>query len=806
MDVQLFPDALCTTHQCYGLTRANAELADPLVPITWNTDAPLHLVHSSHEHLAYITGLLVLQAWTAGLDDNGPLSERRPVLLITERPGTFAEAYLRLEVPADQIDAFSTARRMALYQRGQSAKASANYWDQKVGERNNQPRLHNMFPACDLSRPTTTPSPIASREYFGRGDDSAQERPALLIARPCDADGLALIARNHRPYLTIIDTDALPTDTTRHIAPTIAYHESLFAPELARLVPGTVYCLPDQQLKTFTDASTITLLEPHADPSLTEAWEAADFALSLLIADADRARDRTTRQIERAASLLRNVLLALPVGVDAYEQAVVYAQQPPASAYDASITEPLDALGHRLPEMTARGALQHDILKEVVKGFRTITNALRSASPKAPVIIQTVNESIANGRRVAVVAPNTAAAAAMTWISRLPAPHGLALPDMSVRVLTLDQLAALSPDEDCVLHQAFDPHTILTRLARLGPRHITFVLLPNELRFLNERFMRARRLAPEATPTVFAAIYAQLDRLAPPRARTTQPRPTLFSDSDFDLVQRLFEQGPRALRRASVLLDDIEAPDHENAHEVDALLIWLHGDLAVLLDANHRLPYVAHDHRVTSGTPADLEPGHALIIIDQAARESLKQSIVTRRKSELPAQLRDLLTRWKQELREGRWRLGLTQVQLLERIQTLGSQRLAPGVIGQWERDPTDEEIDQATVLGPLDPIDLQRIGQIVKSSWLQEHWQEVGRALLLIRDKQRRRGRQLTELLQRAAIGDDKLTPQDNELLERHGITPGRLKDAVTLITVKHTTTEPRRVPIAQLGELIPI
>jgi hypothetical protein len=118
-------------------------------------------------------------------------------------------------------------------------------------------------------------------------------------------------------------------------------------------------------------------------------------------------------------------------------------------------------------------------------------------------------------------------------------------------------------------------------------------------------------------------------------------------------------------------------------------------------------------------------------------------------------------------------------------------------VIGQWAR---------GDVLGPLDARDIYRIGRVIKSDWLIENWQVVGLALLMVRSGHRLLGRQITGIIQRAAVGDYELTKRDEEFLQQIGVTMGELQDAVALLTVEAVSSEAQVIPIDQIGKIIPL
>jgi len=193
-----------------------------------------------------------------------------------------------------------------------------------------------------------------------------------------------------------------------------------------------------------------------------------------------------------------------------------------------------------------------------------------------------------------------------------------------------------------------------------------------------------------------------------------------------------------------------------------------------------------------------LEPGHRLIVVNPAARESIAHRILAAKQGEETDQAAgQFIERWQQELSEGIKRRGLTYSEILHGIQKLGSQRADQTVVGQWAR---------GDVLGPLDVQDIYRIGQAIGSDWLVQNWQQVGLALLMVRSGHRLLGRRITQIIQKAAVGDYELARQDEEFLQQIGITMGELQDAVTLLTIEAVSREAKVVPIDQIGKIIPL
>ena len=197
MKILLFPDEFLQRERCFGLFKSDTR--DPLdTPVTIAGDAgvPIHVVHSDPDHVAYLVGLIVLQAWTMGLDDEStPPPERRPVLVATSRPGRFADSYLRLQIPVTELQRLSNRRRVRLFQttgKVTNVRERAEHWDYFIKSAEQRTRLHNFFPAFVVGGAHGIPRLIESRQNLGRGD---QAGPAVLIARHSDAQGIQTLLR-----------------------------------------------------------------------------------------------------------------------------------------------------------------------------------------------------------------------------------------------------------------------------------------------------------------------------------------------------------------------------------------------------------------------------------------------------------------------------------------------------------------------------------------------------------------------------------------------------------------------------------
>jgi hypothetical protein len=259
----------------------------------------------------------------------------------------------------------------------------------------------------------------------------------------------------------------------------------------------------------------------------------------------------------------------------------------------------------------------------------------------------------------------------------------------------------------------------------------------------------------------------------------------------------MFTQGSSALDHGRVLLDEPDKSDLVLT-EVAANLVRLEGGCAVLLEPSSRVSYVDGDGAIRMGHCAELATGNRLIIINPDAREFIAHRILrSRREDEWDKEALKTIETWRVELESGVKRLRLTQGEVLARIQALGSERITPLVIGQWIR---------GDVLGPLDPVDIRRVGEVIDSEWLRSNWQRVGLALIVVRSGHRLLGRQITKLIHQAAAGDFKLNLRDEEFLTQVGITMGELQDSVTLLKVEAVHPERVLAPVYQMGRVMPI
>ena len=217
MGIRLFPEHFLAQDECFGLFKM-AEDGVLDLPITIQSDGriPLHIVHSDPDHLAYLAGLLVLQAWLYGIDElEVPPTLRRPLLIVTDSPGRFAEAYVKLHIPNEGLKRLCKQRRIALSQkldRATNPKNKREYWDQALGDDAERTKLHNFFPAKQVLHANAKPRLIASRDHLGRGDAVGA---AVFIIRSSRQISLVKLEDSFRPFLILIDADGVAVPESR---------------------------------------------------------------------------------------------------------------------------------------------------------------------------------------------------------------------------------------------------------------------------------------------------------------------------------------------------------------------------------------------------------------------------------------------------------------------------------------------------------------------------------------------------------------------------------------------------------------
>jgi len=808
MKILLFSGEFLRRDECFGLyLQAEATYRSPALELEFDASQVVRIVCGDPQLVALLAGLIALQAWTYGMGEDGmPLPERRPLLVVTDTPGRFGDAFLRLRLPIAQIERLCKRRRIKLYEKtGRAGTDAASYWENLVRERDPRNRFHNFFPAYAVLRSGAQPKPISDREFLGRADDAG---PAVVISRYTDRESVTKLISRHRPFLVLVHSENSATASGTGL-PTVICHDSIFAPEISEFPQeGATYrCMPDTGFEAFCEKSDFTIVQPELPPEGARLLSDADGALISLSEELEKRMRRLVRDVARTALRLRTLFWSLPIGVEAYEQGLVLSQLPATLQFDVSVSRLFEALRGRIPEMAALGDWPHLIIQVLVEDMGKLIQLMAGQSPKRRVLVDVIRDSKAGAKRApALIVDSKPFGAALRHSLAFPEPVGLGENAKDLTILSGSEISQLELGRECVILGAFEPEQIFPPLSRSGPRRITAILYPGELRFLQARLQKARELFPThaAVPNLVVPMLANVGTADPkmPGLRLQASGLDLSA-----LLRTLARQ--REINGVGMILTDVVRPRADDGDtKVRAHVVELESEernqrMAVLLTSDAHVSYVRNDDSICTGSLVDLLPGDRLIRIDPVLRESLREKIFSANPLEQSEpELQTIAKRWRAELAAGIHAprsdrdIGesLTHGEVLSRIKALGSTIVTPATIGHWAR---------GTVHGPRDINDILRVGQAVGSQWLMDHWREVGLALIAIRSGSISLGHQITKLIQRAALGDLELSEDEQQFLEQTGITMGELQDAATLVTVTAVSSDTTEVPSEQVGNV---
>jgi hypothetical protein len=807
MKILLFSGEFLRRDACFGLQllpETNYPL--PLIQLEFEASQVVHVACGDPQLVAILAGLIALQAWTYGIGEDGvPLPERRPLLVVTDTPGRFSEAFLRLQLPIAQIEPLCRRRRIKLYEKtGHTGTDAASYWENLVREGDPRNRFHNFFPAYAILRSGAEPRPISDREFLGRADDAG---PAVLISRCTDREHVTKLIARYCPFLILVHAEN-PAIASSSGLPTIICHDSIFAPEIGESEQkGAIYrYLPDGGFEDFCRRSDFRIIQPQLTPDLTRLLTDVDGALISLSEELKKPMRRVVRDVARTALRLRTLLWSLPISVETYEQALVVSQLPATLRFDVSISRLFEALRARIPEMTALGEWPQLIIQVLVDDIGELIQLSSRQSSK----LQALSRAIRSGKEGAERAPvlivdRKSFGTALRHALAFPEPAGLGQLANDLAILSVTEISQLEPGRTCVISGALEPDQIFPALARSGPHRITAVLYPGELRFQQARLEKARELFP-THPAVESLVVPMLMNIGTVDPKIRARVHLEASKLDLSgLLRNLARQ--RESDGIGTILSDMERARHDDgSSKVRAHVVELESEerdrrMAVLLTSDAHVSYIRDDDSICAGSLTDLLPGDRLIRIDPVLRESLREKIFDANPlQQNEPELNSIAERWRAELvaslhagrKSGRERLTHTQV--LSRIRARGSTIMTPATIGHWAR---------GAVRGPQDINDILRVGQAIGSEWLMDHWREVGLALIAIRSGSISLGHQVTKLIQRAALGELELSEDERQFLEQTGITMGELQDAATLVIVTAVSSETTEVPSERVGNV---
>lgn len=795
MALRFLSSELIYEDHVFGLKPETGSLRELPLPLEI-PDSVLHLVHSDFAYLAYLVAASLLQAWTRGFDDDGPIPERAPLLVITARPNLFAEKYLDLVLPADRIAEISAKRRVSLHtKRGRVPEAGtkSEYWDNFVNTDQESVRFHNLFPAHVSKSSGGEPRQVAMREYMGRGDDAD---PAVLIISGTSDKNQKRIADRYRPILTVIDGATVRSrkEPDKH---QIIFHESVFSEELGRLqVERRNICvLPDQDFDEFCAKSSLSVVADEPTPEVAETTGQIDSAILALVEIHDRKKSKVINDFYRIVRKLRLLVAGIPVGVSLYESALAISGRDGGSGQIISIRKLLSVLETRMTEVAIFGEWEELVCAELVIQFKKLVSLIELMSAKTGPLTKTIKGALEGSHHpLIVMSRDRNLSEVQKLLLTMPEPFGLGFPQDRISTCSVAEHEPGTIQGDLFFLSAWDASEMFSKAWKLKTVSATLILSAGETRFLANEFSIVRSLFPDhaVVTCLLRNLFEHYERLPTPTKSPAKPEPTMQQAPSVFLS---LQQARDIVDYGMVLLADDVSDGENDGSEIQAVHVALNDGLAVFLPENRRV-YFLRNGTVVSGTPGGLDRTSELIVINPKTRFSIISRVLDGTETDNASkEMMALIQLWRHELVSSATRSGLNAEAILSGIRKLGSELSTPFAIGSWIR---------GDVLGPLDPLDVGRTGNVVQSRWIVENSEKLAQALMTVRSFRRGTGRELSKVIRKIAGGRRHLDDEDREFLAKVRISEGELEDAVQLIPVVGVGQGLHTISTADLGRVI--
>jgi len=396
----------------------------------------------------------------------------------------------------------------------------------------------------------------------------------------------------------------------------------------------------------------------------------------------------------------------------------------------------------------------------LVQLLQEMQEALMVSNPKYELVIQQVHEHLSQKKDLVIICPNQATRQMLQLC--LQAREGLRLDNMkgqrngrAVQLVTYKELDTFTSSDTLLFPGQFS----------YSRRHYALTAAASEIRYLAygdeanriEKQIAAIRgaLAEMAGPEKRQRVWASLAPLSsdgrlpevPPQSgesviefvrsesrlaslRTTTAAGisdlslwTPFSAPDYDLV-----------REHDVISDD----DEEALSSSDFRMSPSNNILvsALQIEFENGFCYAEPDSRMTVFLPATgktdhrradgLRPGDIVVFVDGEQRRQLYEVILKRIERHPAMGATYILVRyWQQAVRAGFSRSGMTYDGFLQELRQRGSSMQTTAGVRFWV---------VGEVLGPDDPEDIRRTGEVFNDEVLLQKWKDIDRALRKIR------------------------------------------------------------------------
>jgi hypothetical protein len=266
---------------------------------------------------------------------------------------------------------------------------------------------------------------------------------------------------------------------------------------------------------------------------------------------------------------------------------------------------------------------------------------------------------------------------------------------------------------------------------------------------------------------------------------------TPFSTSEYDTVQGqdvLGRDDEEALRPS-----EFASNDRQRAL-VQAIRIEF-VDGFCLAEPNSQMTVLLLSHNKTDDRwIKGLRPEDTVIFVDGDQKRQLYESILERIQNH-PAMGTTyiLASYWRQAIREGFFRTGLTYESFHRKLKELGSKIETPQAIYFWL---------QGWVLGPRDEEDIRRIGQVLEDQVLLQEWKAINQAVEKVRGLHLSLARKLNRIIVQAGIMSKEPDSTDECIDRELNLYLDDFRDSVTLHRITSISEEILLVPYVLTGK----
>jgi hypothetical protein len=295
---------------------------------------------------------------------------------------------------------------------------------------------------------------------------------------------------------------------------------------------------------------------------------------------------------------------------------------------------------------------------------------------------------------------------------------------------------------------------------------------------LEER--RQARLSAVSRSTLFPGVSGWSSVSSPTQHAAVQPRTETRPGLDELVWDEVSVRRDRALRQSRVTSGEPEC---------EATLTLFTDGSHGFFSQEKRLLRVTHLVQGAEGEPveevtvAELEPGDAVLIPEEADRDVLRE-LADR---VLPEGSRELARSWQRALREHARCNGLTTREVADQLRKLGCSR-HPVTVRNW--------LESEEMVGPRTADDVHRIAELTRDRHLEERIDGVKAAISAVRGAHLRAASQLAQ----------RFVAQMRERLEAGEDidTIGQISDGVIMVRVEDVDTRPTAVARSMVNRLL--